>query len=183
MGINEGDYVYVDANPVDRPYVGWKPEDPFYKVARCMLRVTYNPAYPYQVVMMKHAPFMATERTVLAHETRADGRAISEDTNYQASLRYGSQQSLTRSWLMPMHQLDELFHKSKARMSFIYGYEADNHGINTVPKETLVKITRAEAGGLNGQGIWAPATTGFTPSNENPFMQRYLRGETVEVKS
>ena len=23
LGINEGDYVYVDANPRDRPYVGW----------------------------------------------------------------------------------------------------------------------------------------------------------------
>ncbi len=183
MGINEGDYVWVDANPTDRPYVGWKPEDPFYKVARCMLRVIYNPAYPYQVVMMKHAPFMATEKTVLAHETRADGRALSDDTNYQASLRYGSQQSLTRSWLMPMHQLDELFHKNKARMKFVYGYESDNHAINTVPKETLVKITFAEAGGLNGQGVWKPATTGYSPSDENPFMQRYLRGETVEVKS
>ncbi len=182
MGINEGDYVYVDANPVDRPYVGWKPEDPFYKVARCMLRVIYNPAYPYQVCMMKHAPFMATERTVLAHETRADGLARAEGTNYQASLRYGSQQSLTRSWLMPMHQLDGLFHKSKAKMNFMYGYEADNHAINTVPKETLVKIAKAEDGGLGGQGIWAPATTGFIPSEESPFMQKYLRGETVEIR-
>ena len=24
-GINDGDYVYVDGNPVDRPYRGWKP--------------------------------------------------------------------------------------------------------------------------------------------------------------
>jgi nitrate reductase alpha subunit len=182
MGINEGDYVHVDANPVDRPYVGWKPEDPFYKVARCMLRVIYNPAYPYQVCMMKHAAFMATDRTVLAHETRADGLARAEGTNYQASLRYGSQQSLTRSWLMPMHQLDGLFHKSKAKMNFVYGYEADNHAINTVPKETLVKIAKAEDGGLGGQGIWAPATTGFIPSEESPFMQKYLRGETVEIR-
>lgn len=181
MGLNEGDYVYVDANPADRPYVGWKSDDPFNKVSRCMLRVIYNPAYPYHVTMMKHSTFMATEKSVLAHETRADGRALSEDTGYQANLRYGSQQSLTRSWLMPMHQLDKLFHKSKTRMRFVYGFEADNHGINTVPKETLVKITKAENGGLGGVGVWAPATTGYIPSNENEFMQRYLRGETVEV--
>ena len=37
-GINDGDYVYVDGNPVDRPYRGWKPSDPFYKVARLMIR-------------------------------------------------------------------------------------------------------------------------------------------------
>ena len=33
-GINDGDYVFVDGNPVDRPYRGWKPSDPFYKVSQ-----------------------------------------------------------------------------------------------------------------------------------------------------
>ncbi len=37
-GINDGDYVYVDGNPVDRPYRGWKPSDPYYKVARLVIR-------------------------------------------------------------------------------------------------------------------------------------------------
>ncbi|MBI5368108.1 MAG: molybdopterin-dependent oxidoreductase [Planctomycetes bacterium] len=182
LGINDGDYVYVDANPADRPYVGWKPNDPFYKVARLMLRVKYNPSYPYNIVMMKHAPFIATERSVKAHETRADGRALSENTGYQASFRYGSQQSITRDWAMPMHQLDTLFHKAKAKTGFLFGFEGDNHGINTVPKETLVKVTKAENGGLEGRGVWAPATTGYTPAAENEFMQKYLAGGTVQVK-
>jgi hypothetical protein len=93
LGINDGDYVYVDANPADRPYLNARPDDPFYRVSRCMLRVKYNHAYPYNVVMMKHAPFIATERSVKAHETRPDGRALSEGTGYQANFRYGSQQS------------------------------------------------------------------------------------------
>ena len=181
MGIKDGDYVYVDANPADRPYLGAKPEDPLYKVARLMLRVKYNPAYPYQVIMMKHAAFMATERSVKAHETRADGRALSEDTGYQANLRYGSQQSLTRDWAMPMHQTDTLFHKKKVEMAFLFGGEADNHAINTVPKETLVRITKAEDGGLDGKGAWTAATTGKTPGNEDPFMQKYLKGEVTKV--
>ncbi|HNO80088.1 MAG TPA: molybdopterin-dependent oxidoreductase [Phycisphaerae bacterium] len=175
MGINDGDYVYVDANPADRPYRGASPDDPFYKVARLMLRVTYNPAYPYSVVMLKHAPYIATEKSVKAHESRADGRALSDD-GYQANLRYGSQQSVTRNWHMPMHQTDTLFHKTKAYMGFIFGGEADNHAVNTVPKETLVRVVKAEDGGLGGKGIWAPATTGLTPSNENAVMQRYLAG-------
>jgi nitrate reductase alpha subunit len=183
MGINDGDYVWVDANSHDRPYVGWKPDDPFYKVSRCMVRVKYNPAYPYNVVMMKHAPFIATEKSVKAHETRPDGLAVSEDTGYQANFRYGSQQSSTRDWFMPMHQTDTLFHKKKAEVGFLFGGEADNHGLNTVPKETLVKITKAEPGGLDGKGVWAPATTGFTPGNEGPDMERYLRGEFVRVKA
>lgn len=182
LGINDGDYVYVDANPADRPYMGWTPDDPFYKVSRLMVRVKYNPAYPYHMVMMKHAPFIATEKSVKAHETRPDGRALSEDTGYQSNFRYGSQQSITRDWSMPMHQTDTLFHKSKVFMGFLFGGEADNHAVNTVPKETLVKITKAEDGGLGGQGIWEPARTGFTPGNEVEFMNRYLRGEVTRVK-
>jgi nitrate reductase alpha subunit len=182
LGIADGDYVYVDANPADRPYVGWMPDDPFYKVARCMLRVKYNPAYPYNVVMMKHAPFIATERSVAAHESRPDGRALSEGTGYQANLRYGSQQSVTRNWHMPMHQLDTLFHKQKTSMTFIFGGEADNHAINTVPKETLVRVVKAEDGGLGGVGVWEPATRGMSPDAENEFMKKYLAGECTKVR-
>jgi nitrate reductase alpha subunit len=182
LGINDGDYVYVDANPADRPYLGAKPGDAFYKVARCMLRVKYNHAYPYNIVMMKHAPFIATEKSVKAHETRPDGRALSANTGYQSNLRYGSQQSVTRNWHMPMHQTDTLFHKAKVFMGFIFGGEADNHALNTVPKETLVRITKAEDGGLGGRGIWQPATTGHTPDNENDFMKRYLSGGLVRVE-
>lgn len=175
LGINDGDYVYVDANPADRPYIGASPDDPYYKVARLMLRAVYNPAYPYSVVMMKHAPYIATEKSVKAMETRKDGRALCDD-GYQANMRYGSQQSVTRNWHMPMHQTDTLFHKSKAFMGFLFGGEADNHAVNTVPKETLVRVVKAEDGGLGGKGIWAPATSGFSPAAENAVMKRYLAG-------
>ncbi len=181
LGINDGDYVYIDANPADRPYLGATPDDPFYRVSRCMLRVKYNHAYPYNCVMMKHAPFIATEKSVKAHETRPDGRALSENTGYQANLRYGSQQSVTRNWHMPMHQTDSLFHKAKVFMGFIFGGEADNHAVNTVPKETLVRVTKAEDGGMGGHGVWRPATTGYTPDNESEFMKLYINGELVKT--
>ena len=176
LGIEDGDYAYLDANPADRPYVGATPDDPFYRVARCMVRVIYNPAYPYNIVMMKHAPYIATERTVKAHESRADGLARSEDTGYPANLRYGSQQSVTRNWHMPMHQTDTLFHKAKAGVAFLFGGEADNHAVNTVPKETLVRVSKAEDGGLGGRGVWATARTGRTPGHENEAFRRYLEG-------
>jgi nitrate reductase alpha subunit len=180
LGIEPGDYVWVDANPADRPYRGWKPDDWFYKVSRLMVRVKYNPAYPYDVVMIKHAPFISTEKTVRAHESRPDGRAVSADTGYQASFRYGSHQSLTRDWSMPMHQTDTLFHKSKDAMHFVFGYEPDNHAVNTVPKETLVKVTFAEHGGPDGKGLWKPGTTGQTPGKESEAMVRYLSGGYVK---
>ena len=126
--------------------------------------------------MTKHGNFIATERTVKAHETRADGRAISADTGYQANFRYGSHQSVTKDWSMPMHQTDTLFHKAKVAQAFLFGGEADNHGINTVPKETLVKITKAE------DGNWAPGTTGMTPGAESDAMLRYIKGGLNTVR-
>ena len=131
---------------------------------------------------MKHAPFIATEKSVRAHESRPDGRALSANTGYQANLRYGSQQSITRNWHIPMPQTDTLFHRTKAYMGFIFGGESDNHAVNTVPKETLVKVTKAEDGGMGGLGIWQPATTGFTPDNESEFMKRYIAGDLIDMK-
>jgi nitrate reductase alpha subunit len=176
MGINNGDYVYVDANPEDRPFRGWQTDPNRAKVARFMVRVTYNTSYPRGVVMSKHAPFISTEKSVFAHENRPDGLARSDDTGYQANLRYGAHQSATRNWLMPMHQTDTLLHKAKVKMGFIFGGEADNHAVNTVPKETLVRITKAEDGGIGGTGAWEPATTGHAPAAESDEMKRYLAG-------
>ncbi len=181
LGLNDGDYVYVDANPTDRPFVGWQADPARAKAFRCMVRVKFNPGLPNDFTIMKHTGWMATERTVQAHETREDGRALAAGTGYQASYRYGSHQSITRAWMMPMHQTDTLFHKRAGAMAFIFGFDVDNHAINSVPKETLVRITKAEPGGLDG-GIWEPATTGYAPGGENAFMERYLAGATVHVR-
>ena len=181
LGLESGDWVWIDANPADRPYVGASPDDPFYEAARLMARVSYNPSYPPGVTMIKHAFYMATPRTIEAQKTRADGRALAE-TGYQSSFRHGSQQSLTRGWAPPMHQTDTLFHKRAAAMGFVFGFDVDNHAINTVPKETLVRITKAEAGGPDGVGVWSGATTGKSPGGEDRFMQRYLGGQLVTIK-
>jgi nitrate reductase alpha subunit len=181
-GINDGDYVYVDGNPVDRPYRGWKPSDPFYKVARLMLRTKYNPAFPYHVTMAKHAPYVSTAKSVKGHETRPDGRAIAIDTGYQSNFRYGAQQSFTRSWLMPMHQTDSLPGKHAIAWKFKWGYAIDHHAINTTPKECLIRITKAEDGGIGARGPWEPVRTGFTPGQENEFMIKWLKGEHIKIK-
>ncbi len=148
-----------------------------------MVRAKYNPGLPRNFTILKHTGWMATERTVKAHESRADGRALADDTGYQASYRYGSHQSITRAWMMPMHQTDTLFHKKTGSMGFVFGFAIDNHAINSVPKETLVRIVKAEDGGLGGKGIWEPATSGYSPGNENPDGERYLRGEFVRIKT
>ncbi len=183
MGLHEGDYVYVDANELDRPYVGWKDDQgPRHKAFRCMVRVKINPGLPYNFSIMKHTGWIATERSVKAHESRPDGRALAAETGYQASYRYGSHQSITRNWMMPMHQTDTLFHKKTGAMGFVFGADVDNHAINTVPKETLVRITKAEDGGLGGKGVWKPATTGYGPTGKTNQNELYLSGALVRIE-
>ena len=183
LGLKEGDYVYVDANDVDRPYIGWKDDTgPRHKAFRCLVRVVVNSGLPYNFSIMKHTGWIATERSVKAHETRRDGRALAAETGYQASYRYGSHQSITRNWMMPMHQTDTLFHKRTGSMGFTFGFDVDNHAINTVPKETLVRITKAEDGGLGGKGVWKPATTGYGPSGTSPHNQLYLTGMLTRIE-
>ena len=113
--------------------------------------------------MMKHGPFIATEKTVKAQQTRPDGLSLTEE-GYISNFRFGSQQSVTRNWHMPMHQTDTLFHKTKASWDFIFGGEADNHAVNTVPKECLISVTKAEDGGLGGKGVWKPGTKACRPT-------------------
>ncbi len=184
MGLADGDYVWVDANELDRPYYGWKDDTgPRHKAFRCMVRVKFNPGLPYNFTILKHTGWMASERSVLAHESRADGRALAADTGYQASYRYGSHQSITRNWMMPMHQTDTLFHKKTGAMGFTFGFEVDNHAINTVPKETLIRITKAESGGLGGEGVWAPGQSGYSPGEDTPQNQSYLTGGYISVST
>jgi len=45
-----------------------------------------------------------------------------------------------------------------------------------VPKECLVRVVKAEDGGLGGVGAWKGATNGMSPGNENDTMQKYLTG-------
>jgi nitrate reductase alpha subunit len=184
LGLNEGDYVYVDANDVDRPYIGWKEDrGPRHKAFRCMVRVKLNPGLPYNFTIMKHTGWIGTERSVLAHETRPDGRALAAETGYQASYRYGSHQSITRNWMMPMHQTDTLFHKRTGAMGFVFGADVDNHAINTVPKETLIRITKAEDGGLGGKGVWKPAMSGFSPGETTKQNDLYLSGALTRIRT
>jgi nitrate reductase alpha subunit len=77
-----------------------------------------------------------------------------------------------------MHQTDSLFHKRGGTLGFVFGFDEDNHAVNTTPKETLVRVTKAE----DGPGRWERVGTGMTPGSEGEFMQTYLAGKLVDVK-
>ena len=126
--------------------------------------------------------YMASHGTVKGQETRPDGLAKNSATNYQSVFRYGGHQSGTRAWLRPTLQTDSLVRKPTMGQVIGKGFEADVHCPVGAPKESYVKVTKAENGGLNGVGVWRPAAMGWRPSYENAAYKAYLQGQYIQIK-
>ncbi len=182
LGVEDGDYVYIDADPEDRPFRGWKKGTEEYKVARLLLRARYYPGTPRGIARTWHNMYGATFGSVKGHTTRPDGLAKSPETNYQAMYRYGSHQSATRAWLRPTLETETLVHKTLFGQGMDKGFEADVHCVIGAPREAFVKVTKAEAGGLDGKGKFRPAQLGFRPTYENKAMKQYLKGGFMKKK-
>lgn len=176
LGINDGDYVWIDADPEDRPFHGWqkKPED--YKVARMMCRVRYYSALPRGVLIMWHNMYQATHGSVKGHETNPDGLARNPETNYQSIFRYGGHQSCTRTWLGPTLMTDSLVRKEIFGQQIGKGFLPDVHCPVGAPREAFVRVTKAEDGAIGGKGLWRPAALGYRSGYESESMKRYLNG-------
>ncbi len=182
LGMEDGDYVYVDADPSDRPYRNWKPGTEEHKVARLMLRIRYYPGTPRGVTRTWHNMYGATIGSVRAHESRPDGLAKTEGTNYQAMYRYGSHQSATRAWLKPTLMTETLVHKDNFGQELTKGFLADVHCPVGAPREAMVKLTKADDAGFNGRKLWRPAELGLRPTYEREGMKLYLVGGFVSIE-
>ena len=177
LGVEDGDYVWIDSDPSDRPYRGWKKRDPAYKVARLLCRARYYPGTPRGVTRMWFNMYAATPGSMRGAEIRPDKLAKNPDTNYQAMFRSGSHQSATRGWLKPTLMTDSLSRKELMGHAMGQGFLPDSHCPTGAPRESIVKITRAEPGGLHGRGLWRPAELGLRPGYENDAMKKYLKGD------
>lgn len=182
LGVEDGDYVHIDADPQDRPYRNFDKASEAYKVARLLLRARYYPGTPRGITRTWHNMYGATFGSVKGHETRPDGLAKNTETNYQSMYRYGSHQSATRAWLKPTLMTETLVHKSMFGQQLAKGFEPDIHCPVGAPRESFVKITKAESGGLDGKGKWRPAALGFRPTYENQAMKTYLKGQFIKAK-
>lgn len=182
MGIGDGDYVWIDADPEDRPFRGWQNRPKEAKVARAMMRARYYPGTPRGIARsFFHFPG-ASFGSVRGHETRKDRLAKNPETGYQAMYRYGSHQSGTRSWLRPTLLTDTLVRKDLMGQQIGEGFAPDIHCANGAPRESFIKITRAEAGGVDGESQWRPVTLGIRPMQEDEAMQTYLAGGFITVE-
>jgi nitrate reductase alpha subunit len=176
LHVENGDYVWVDASGNDRPFIGWTPDDPLYAAARLKMRARFDTRVRPGMVLSRHAPWAATPRTVRSTRERADGRSVTE-TGYESSFRSGSLQSCVRPYCQPTMMADDLVRKNSVGQTIGKGQANDAYGVNTPYKEALVRITKAEDGGIGGTGVWAPVRSGHMPGAENEAMKRYLRGD------
>jgi nitrate reductase alpha subunit len=179
LGIEDGDYVWIDSDPEDRPFRGWQNNARDYHFARLLCRARYYPGTPLGITRMWFNMYGATPGSVEGSETRADGLAKNPRTDYQALFRKGSHQSATRGWLKPTWMTDSLVRKGVAGQGIGKGFLPDVHCPTGAPREAIVKITRAEAGGIGGEGLWRPAEQGLRPGYESEAMKTYLRGDFV----
>jgi nitrate reductase alpha subunit len=185
MGVNDGDYVWVDGDPQDNPFRGWqeKGREAEAHISRLLCRARYYPGTPKGVMRMWHNGYMATPGSVRGHETRPDGLAKNPETNYQSFFRYGSHQSLTRSWLKPTHQTNSLITRRHFTHEVGKGFQADVHCVTGAPREAMCRVIKAEDGGIGGKGLWRPVQLGLQPTNESPALKQYLIGGFVVRKA
>ena len=176
LGVEDGDYVWIDSDPADRPFRGWQKNPKDYAFARLLCRARYYPGTPRGVTRMWFNMYGATPGSVQGQSERADGLAKNPRTNYQAMFRSGSHQSATRGWLKPTWMTDSLVRKDIFGQVIGKGFMPDVHCPTGAPRESIVKITRAEPGGLEGHGLWRPAAQGLRPRYENAAMQKFLKG-------
>lgn len=182
LGIEDGDYVYIDADPHDRPYHGWKKTDPDYAMTRLMCRARYYPGTPRGVTRMWHNMYGTTFGSLKGSKENPTGLAKNPDTNYQSIFRSGSHQSCTRGWLKPTWMTDTLVRKDLFGQVMGKGFAPDVHCPTGAPREAFVKITKAENGGMDGKGLWRPAQQKLRPTYESADLKKYMAGNFVKVK-
>ncbi len=176
LGVQDGDYVWIDADPEDRPFRGWRKDKKNMEFSRLLCRARYYPGTPRGITRMWFNMYTATPGSMEGIKSRKDGLAKNPRTNYQAMFRSGSHQSCTRGWLKPTLMTDSLVRKNMFGQSIGKGFMPDVHCPTGAPRESFVKITRAEPGGIDQKGLWRPAANGIRPGYESEAMKRYLAG-------
>ncbi len=182
LGLEDGDYVYIDADPADRPFHGWKERKEDYEISRLLCRMRYYPGTPRGITRMWHNMYGSTYGSVKGAKTHPHGLAKNPDTGYQSLFRTGSHQACTRGYIKPTHMTESLLRKDMMGQTLGTGFAADVHCPTGAPREAMVRITKAEAGGLGGKGLWKPAAKGLTPRYETDALKKFIAGKYVTIK-
>jgi nitrate reductase alpha subunit len=181
LGLRDGDYIRLDADPEDRPYRGASSSDDYYDVARVEMRVRIFSGMPRGVIRTWFNMYAATPGTVRAQKDVPGGPAQNPDTRYVSLFRHGSHQSGTRAYLRPTQMTDSMTRKAYFGQTIGTGFEADVHSPSGAPKEAFVKVEKTEDGAPDG-GEWRPVALGLRPAGPSEAMQAYLEGDFTAEK-
>jgi nitrate reductase alpha subunit len=121
--------------------------------------------------------YAATPATVAAQAAEPGAPARNPETGYVSLFRHGSHQSGTRAWLRPTQMTDSMVRKGYFGHAIGTGFEVDVHSATGAPKESLVRVERAEGGGMRGERVWRPVTLGLRPHAPSAAMRAYLAGD------
>jgi nitrate reductase alpha subunit len=182
LGVEDGDYIWVDSDPSDRPFRGYDPGKKEHRWARLLCRARYYPGTPRGITRMWFNMYGGTPGSYEGAQTRPDGLAKNPRSGYQAMFRSGSHQSATRGWLKPTWMTDSLVRKAMFGQEIGKGFLPDVHCPTGAPREAIVKITKAEPGGLEAKGLWRPAGEGLRPRYESAALKSYLAGGFVSTR-
>lgn len=182
LKLEDGDYIWIDADPDDRPFrgAGKKKNTDEYKLSRLMCRVRYYPGTPRGVLRMWHNAYGSTFGSMRGISKNTTGLAKNTETGYQALFRSGSHQSCTRGWLKPTLMTDSLARKDLFGQRIGKGFEPDVHCPTGAPRESFVKVEFAESGGFGGNKLWRPARLKMRPTYESEKYKKYLAGNFVK---
>jgi len=182
MRVNDGDYVWVDADPQDRPFRGWQDDKEDYEVGRMLIRARASNNTPTGVAKIWFNMYGASHGSVRGAHENPKGLAKNPSTGYQSLYRTGSHQSVTRSWLKPTYMTDSLVRKDLMGQKIGKGFAVDVHGPIGAPREALGKITKAEDGGLHAKGMWRPLAIGLRPGKPGAALDRYVQAGYAKFK-
>ena len=173
--------MWVDADPNDRPFRGWRERPEDYRVGRMLIRARASNNTPPGVAKIWFNMYGSSHGTVKGTRVNANGLARNPVTGYQSLYRSGSHQSVTRSWLKPTYLTDSLVRKNLMGQVIGKGFASDVHGAIGAPREAMGRITKAEDGGIGGEGLWRPLAIGLRPMNAGPGLKKYLAAAFVQI--
>jgi nitrate reductase alpha subunit len=185
-GFEDGDYVWVDADPSDRPYPGAEKEDED-DYTRALMRVRHQPSLSRGVTRSWMNLNQTSHTTYEAQQDEDSEWAKNDRTGYVSLYRQGGHQSMTSTWLRRTWLTDSMARKDLFGRNMGEGYETDVHAANGAPKESFVKITKAEDGAADGEGRWRPDehfsdVLSMRPGYENDAMLRYIGGGYINTR-
>jgi hypothetical protein len=179
LGIEDGDYVWIDSDPEDRPFRGWQKDKKNYEFSRLICRARYYPGTPRGVTRMWFNMYAATPGSMEGAKTRPDGLAKNPRTQLPGDVPL--RLAPVGDARLAEADLDDRLARPQGDVR-----PADRQGLparRPLPDRRAARGDRQDhpgrAGRLRGQGPLAPRRSASARGYENAEMQKYLAGSFV----